>query len=396
MSAPQSLPQPLPNSIAAMADEIAAWRRELHAHPELSQQEHRTAARVAELLRGFGVDEVVTGLGGTGVVGVVHGQDGPGGPAILLRADMDALPIAEETGSPHASTVPGVMHACGHDGHTAMLLGAAKALAETRRFRGTVCLCFQPAEEDGAGAEAMIAGGLLERFPVRAAYGLHNWPGMPVGTMAVAEGPITARADGFTITVAGRGGHGAMPQEARDPLLAAAWLVTQLQGVVSRRLDPRAPAVLSICAFEAGNASNVIPDKAVLRGTTRCFSEALAAEIYAEIRQIADGVAAAHGVEIRVDPDPAVDPPLVNDAEAARFAHGVMSELLGEAAVMFGHPPALVGEDFAYIAAAVPSAYVLLGNGPSRPLHHPGYDFDDAAAPYGTAYWVRLAERALP
>ncbi|GMG82084.1 M20 aminoacylase family protein [Paralimibaculum aggregatum] len=390
------MPKPLPNSIAALADQIGEWRRDFHAHPELSYAEHRTAARVAELLRGFGLDTVAEGLGGTGVVGVLHGAGGPGGPAIMLRADMDALPIAEATGVPHASRTPGVMHACGHDGHTAMLLGAARHLAETRNFRGTVCFCFQPAEEDGAGAHAMIRDGLFERFPVRAVYGMHNWPGLPIGHMAVTEGPVSARADSFTITLTGKGGHGAVPQDARDPLLAGAWLVAQLQTVVSRRIDPRAPAVLSICAFQAGEAANVIPDVARLRGTTRCYSEALAAEIHAEIARIAAGVAAAHGVRAEIAIDEAIDPPTVNDPAEARFAHEVMRAVVGEERATFGHPPAMVGEDFAYLAREVPGAYVLLGNGDTQPLHHPEYEFSDAGAAYGTAFWVRLAERALP
>ena len=386
---------PLPNSIAAMAGQLADWRRAFHAAPELSGEEHRTAARIAEILGGFGLDEVVTGMGETGVVGVLHGDGGPGGPAILLRADHDALPIHEATGADYASANPGVMHACGHDGHTTMLLGAAKRLAETRAFRGTVIFCFQPAEESGAGAAAMLRDGLLERFPVQAAYGLHNWPGLPLGEMAVTPGAFSARSDTFTITIEGRGGHAAEPATARDPLLAAAWLVTQLQTVVSRRIDPRQPAVVSVCAFESGAAFNVIPDRAVLKGTTRCFDESVAAEVHAAIAQIVEGVAAAHGVTGSIEVDPAVDPPTLNDAEQARFAHGVMAEVIGEEAATFGHPPAMVGEDFGYIARAVPSAYAIIGNGPSAPLHHPEYDFDDRAAPYGVAYWVHLAERAL-
>ncbi len=387
---------PLPNSIAAMADDLALWRRDFHAHPELGYEEHRTAARVAELLQSFGLDEVATGIGGTGVVGVLHGHGGAGGPAIMLRADMDALPIEERTGVPHASTYPGKMHACGHDGHTTMLLGAARHLAETRRFAGTVYFCFQPAEENGAGAAAMLRDGLFERFPPRAVYGMHNWPGLEIGRMAITEGPVFARADSFRIEIRGQGGHGAEPHAARDPLLAGAHLVSELQMVVSRCIDPRHPAVVSVCAFESGDTHNVIPERAALRGTTRCYSETVAEELHAAIARLCHGVAAGHGVEIAFEPDPEIDPPTVNDPSEARFAHAVMAELLGEEAAILGHPPAMVAEDFAYLAQAVPGAYAIIGNGEGPPLHHPAYEFDDRAAPYGVAYWVRLAERALP
>ncbi|MGF1445255.1 MAG: amidohydrolase [Pikeienuella sp.] len=387
---------PQGKSIAEVAEAAALWRREFHAHPELGYEEHRTAARIAELLRSFGVDEVATGLGGTGVVGVIHGAYGAGGPAIMLRADMDALPIQEETGAPHASTVPGRMHACGHDGHMAMLLGAAWRLSETRAFAGTVYLCFQPAEENGAGAAAMLRDGLFDRFPPRAVYGLHNWPGLPVGQMAVTEGPVFARADGFEITISGRGGHAAEPQGVRDPLLAGALLVAQLQSIVSREIDPRLPAVLSITAFRAGDTHNVIPDKAVLMGTTRCYAEEVAQTLHAAMARICKGVAQAQRVDIAIDRLPEVDPPVVNDPTEARRVHAVMAELVGPGAAHFGHPPSMAGEDFAYLAGAVPGAYAIIGNGPSRGLHHPAYEFDDAALGLGIAYWVRLAGAALP
>ncbi len=388
--------RPAPNAIAAIAEEAALWRRDFHAHPELGMETHRTAARVAELLQGFGLDGVETGIGRTGVVATLHGQGGPGGPAILLRADMDALPIAEETGAPHASTEPGKMHACGHDGHTAMLLGAAKHLAETRGFDGTVHFCFQPAEETGQGAKAMLADGLLARFPVRAVYGLHNWPGLPVGQMAVTEGPVFARADAVEITVSGRGGHAAEPHLAADPLLAGAHLAVELQSVVRRRTDPRAPAVLSLTGFEAGGSFNVIPDRAVLRGTTRTYSEEVAAEMHAAMAQVAEGVGRAHGVTIRVRTLPDVDPPLLNDAAEARRAHAAMAELLGADNAHFGHPPSMAGEDFAYLAREVPGAYAILGNGATAALHHPAYEFNDAALGTGIGYWVRLVEQTLP
>ncbi len=388
--------QPVPNSIAAMAELLTGWRRDLHAHPELGYREHRTAGLVAERLRGFGLDAVETGIGGTGVVGVLHGEGGAGGPAILLRADMDALPIREATGLAHASTNEGVMHACGHDGHTTMLLGAAKRLAETRGFRGTVYFCFQPSEEGGAGAKAMLDDGLLERFPAEAVYGLHNWPGLPVGEMAITEGPVLAAADEFRITLTGRGGHAAEPHRARDPLLAGAHLVAELQSIVARRVDPRQPAVVSVSEFVAGHSHNVIPQTARLRGTTRCYDEGVGRLIHEEIRRLAEGVAAGHGCRAEIERMPDPYPPTINDAARARFAHGVMAEVVGEGAATFGHEPSMAGEDFAFLANERPGAFGLLGNGPSASLHHPEYDFDDAALPIGVAYWVRLVERALP
>lgn len=388
--------KPLPNSIAAMGETLTAWRQDFHAHPELGFEEARTAGRVAERLRAFGFDHVETGVGRTGVVGVLHGEGGPGGPAIMLRADMDALPIEEATGAAYASRTPGVMHACGHDGHTTMLLGAAEHLAETRAFSGTVFFCFQPAEEGQAGAAAMLRDGLFERYRPRAVYGLHNWPGLPVGQMAVKEGPVLAAADGFTITLEGRGGHGAMPHMTRDTLLAGAWLVTQLQSVVSRAVDPLQPAVVTISEFKAGFTHNVIPDRALLRGTTRSFDRAVDDLIWAEIRRLVEHVCAAHGCSGQVERDPNPYPPTINDPGEARFAHSVMRDLLGEEAVQFGHPPTMAGEDFAFFAEQVPGAFVILGNGDSAPLHHPAYDFDDSAAPVGVAYWCRLVESALP
>ncbi len=387
---------PVPNSIAAIAELLTEWRRDLHAHPELGYEEHRTARLVAERLRDFGLDAVETGIGSTGVVGVLHGEGGPGGPAIMLRADMDALPLTEVTGLPHASTHEGVMHACGHDGHTTMLLGAAKRLAEDRSFAGTVYFCFQPAEEGGAGAKAMLKDGLLERFPAEAVYGLHNWPGLAVGEMAVTEGPVLAAADEFRITIEGRGGHAAEPHLARDPLLAAAHLVTELQTIVARRVDPLQAAVVSVCEFLAGHTHNVIPSSASLRGTTRCYDEGVGRLIHEEICQLAKGVATAHGCTAEIERGPDPYPPTVNDAERARFAHSVMVEVVGPEAATFGHEPSMAGEDFAFMANQRPGAFAIIGNGPSAALHHPGYDFDDAALPVGVAYWVRLVERALP
>lgn len=388
--------QPLPNSIAAMAEELTAWRRDFHAHPELGYAEHRTAGLVAQRLRAFGCDHVEEGIGGTGVIGVIHGARGPGGPAIMLRADMDALPIREATGAAHASQTPGVMHACGHDGHITMLLGAARHLAGTRTFAGTVYVCFQPAEEGGAGAKRMLADGLFERYRPRAVYGLHNWPGLPVGQMAVKEGPVLAAADEFRITLTGRGGHAAEPHHARDPLLAGAHLVTQLQSIVSRLVDPRASAVISVTEFLAGDTHNVIPATARLRGTTRYYDEAVGTLIRAEMdRQVAQ-IAAAHGIAAEIERGPDPYPATINDPAEARFAHSVMAAVVGAENARFGHPPSMAGEDFAFFANEVPGAFAIIGNGDTAALHHPGYDFSDAAAPVGVAYWVRLAETALP
>ncbi|HUF86521.1 MAG TPA: M20 aminoacylase family protein [Thermohalobaculum sp.] len=390
--------RPIPNSIAARAGELAEWRHDLHRHPELGYAEERTARVVAERLAAFGFDAVETGIGGTGVVGVLHGRgDGAGErPAIMLRADMDALPITEATGAEYASRTPGVMHACGHDGHTTMLLGAARHLAETRNFAGTVYFCFQPAEEGGAGAKAMLDDGLFERFRPRAVYGMHNWPGLAVGEFAVKDGPVMAAAGEFTIAITGKGGHAARPHDTRDPIVAGAQLVTALQTVVSRVVDPLQPAVLSVTRFRGGSAYNVIPDRVELMGTIRTFDEAVYAQIQVEVERIAGQLGGALGVAVEVGFGANRYPPTVNDPAEADFVEGVLRAAFGDARVHRGHAPSMAGEDFAFLAREVPGAYVLIGNGDSAPLHHPAYDFSDAAAPLGAAYWVGLVERALP
>jgi len=390
--------KPLDNSIIAMADELTAWRRDLHRHPELGYQETRTAAFVADALRGFGLDVVETGVGGTGVVGVLHGASGPGDEsrAILLRADMDALPIEEATGAAYASAHPGRMHACGHDGHTAMLLGAARRLAETRDFDGSVVFVFQPAEEGGAGAKAMLDDGLLERFPVRAVFGMHNMPGLPLGHFAVKPGPSMALADEFSITITGKGAHAAMPHLGCDPILAGAALVQALQSIVSRRVDPVDPTVLSITEFHGGAAKNVIPEVVTLGGTIRAFSAATHQFMRAEVARQCAALGEAFGVAIAFGPSVTPYPPVVNDADATTFAGAVLAGLVGEAALMRDPPLIMGAEDFAFLAEARPGAFVFIGNGDSASLHHPAYDFNDAAAPLGVAYWVRLAQAALP
>jgi len=390
--------KPLDNSIMAMADEMIAWRRDLHRHPELAYQETRTAAFVAETLRGFGLDAVETGIGGTGVVGVLHGATGPGGEArtILLRADMDALPIEEATGAAYASARPGKMHACGHDGHTTMLLGAARRLAETRDFDGSVVFVFQPAEEGGAGAKAMLDDGLLERFPARAVFGMHNMPGLPVGRFAFRPGPTMALSDEFTITITGVGAHAAMPHLGRDPILAGAALVQALQSIIARRVDPVDPAVLSITEFHGGAAKNVMPETATLGGTIRAFSTATHQFIRAEVARQCAALGEAFGVAIAFGPSLTPYPPVINDPDMTAFAGDVLAELVGEAALVRDPPLIMGGEDFAFLAEARPGAFVFIGNGDSAALHHPAYDFNDAAAPLGVAYWVRLAQAALP
>ncbi|MEL6198215.1 MAG: amidohydrolase, partial [Pseudomonadota bacterium] len=292
---------PVANAIAAMADELTDWRRDLHRHPELGYSEHRTAAIVAEKLRAFGFDAVETGVGQTGVVATLHGKGGAGrGHAIMIRADMDALPIEEATGAEHASTNPGVMHACGHDGHTTMLLGAAKRLAETRNFDGTLHLCFQPAEEGGAGAKAMIEDGLFDRYPVSRVYGMHNWPGLEAGHFALTEGPVFAAADEFTIRLRGVGGHAAFPHFTRDPIVAGAALVQAMQSIVSRRIDPQHPAVVSVTQFRAGHTHNVIPEEAMLVGTCRCFDEGVRKVMIDEQARLCDEIGRAFGIDITI------------------------------------------------------------------------------------------------
>ena len=390
---------PFKNSIAALVPELTQWRRDFHRHPELLYACHRTAKVVAQRLREFGFDEVHEGVGQTGVVGLLHGANGAAMSAasrVLLRADMDALPIMEATGAEHGSKTPGVMHACGHDGHTTLLLGAAKHLAEARDFDGTLVFCFQPAEEGGAGAEAMIEDGLFERFPVKGVYGLHNWPGLPVGQFAVARGPAMASADRLEIVVQGRGGHAAMPHLARDPIVAAAEIVLSLQTIVSRVIDPMQPAVVSITSIHAGASFNVIPDTVEMSGTFRTLSDATAEQIKTEIRRICNGVAMAHGMTVEVKPSLTKPyPTTVNHPRETDIAVAAMCAVVGPDNVHDGIKPVMGSEDFAFMLKRVPGAYVFMGNGDTAPVHHPAYDFNDEALPYGVAYWSELARRAL-
>ncbi|MGD1924508.1 MAG: M20 aminoacylase family protein [Paracoccaceae bacterium] len=388
--------QPIPNSIAAMQPELTEWRRDFHKHPELGYEETRTSGIIAEKLQSWGLDAVETGIGKTGVVGVLHGKNGPG-RAILLRTDIDALPMPEENETDHASVYDGKMHACGHDGHLPMLLGAAKHMAETRNFDGTVYFCFQPAEEGGAGAQAMIEDGLFERFPAEEVYGMHNWPGTKAGTFAVRPGPVMASADEFNIVVRGQGGHAAQPHTTRDPIVAGAQIVNALQTIVSRKVDPLKPAVLSVTKFQAGTAHNIIPDEALIAGTMRSFHEEVADQIIEEMKQICQQVSTAMGVTATLETSEIAYPATVNDEALSEFSKNVLIDLVGEDNVELDRPPTMGGEDFAFMARAKPGSFVFIGTGEDvAPLHTTKYDFNDEISPLGVAYWTKLVETALP
>ena len=384
---------PVRNRLAEMQPEIAEWRRDFHANPELLYDVHRTAAKVAALLREFGCDEVHEGIGRTGVVGVIRGR--ADGRTIGLRADMDALPITEATGAPHASTVPGRMHACGHDGHTAMLLGAAKYLAETRNFAGRVAVVFQPAEEGGAGADAMVRDGLVERFGIAEIYGMHNSPLVAQGAFAIRPGPFYAACDSFRIEVHGRGGHAARPNNTVDTTVAASAIVLALQTVVSRNADPQQPLVVSVTALRTDtDAFNVIPERATLRGTVRSFDGPTREKALADMARVIEATAAAYGAtaELAFEPDPY--PVMANHEAETAFAAEAARAVAGD--VDADAPRTTGGEDFAYMLQACPGAYIQIGNGPSAGLHHPEYDFNDEIIPVGCSWWVTLAEQRLP
>ncbi len=382
-------------AIAERHAELVAWRRDLHAHPELGYAEERTSRVVAERLAAFGLDPDV-GLAKTGVVATIQGR--APGPAIALRADLDALPMPEENTFAHASKHPGRMHACGHDGHTTMLLAAARHLAEHPDFAGTVHVVFQPAEEGGAGGRVMIEEGLLDRFPAEQVFGLHNWPALPAGEMAVHAGPVMAAADLFVITVEGRGGHAAMPHQTRDPIIGGAQLVSALQTLVSRTVDPTDPAVLSVTAFNGGSAHNVIPSRVELKGTVRTFSPAAQDAIEAGMKRLTAQICAGLGLEGRVDYRRTY-PATVNTRDEAELAARAAARVVGAERVHRHLPPSMGGEDFAFMLRARPGCYVWLGTGAgpdSPPLHHPRYDFHDAMLPVGASYWVSLVETRLP
>ena len=387
---------PIVNRVADLQPDIQAWRRNIHENPELLYDVHRTASFVADRLREFGCDEVVTGLGKTGVVGVIKGKKGAAKgdiKVIGLRADMDALPIHEETNLPYASKTPGKMHACGHDGHTAMLLGAARYLAETRNFAGDAVVIFQPAEEGGAGAAAMIKDGLMDRFGVQQVYGMHNGPGIPIGSFAIRSGPIMASTDEVNINIEGLGGHAARPHKCIDSVMVGAQLITALQSIVSRSVDPLDSAVISICEFHAGNARNVIPQTAVLRGTVRTLTPEVRQLIEKRIGEVVKGVAQLTGARIDLDYKRGY-PVTVNHASQTEFATRIAKEVAGDGNV-HPMPPLMGGEDFSYMLEARPGAFIFCGNGDSAGLHHPAYNFNDEAIVYGTSYFVKIVEDAL-
>jgi amidohydrolase len=384
---------PILNRAAELQGEVSEWRRYLHENPEILYDVDNTASFVEGKLKEFGVDEVVPGIGRTGVVAIIRGK-GEGGRTIGLRADMDALPLTEITGKPWASKTPGKMHACGHDGHTSMLLGAAKYLAETRNFNGSVALIFQPAEEGGAGALAMIEDGMMERFGIDEVYGMHNMPGIPLGQFAIRKGGIMAAPDRFTITIKGRGGHAAQPHKTIDPIFIGSQLVGSLQAIAARNADPVRSVVISVTRFDAGTTHNIIPDEATLWGTVRTHSEETRNLAESRIRQIVEGIVGAHGAEAGIEYYRQC-PVTSNHDRETDHAISAASEIVGAANVDPNVDPSMAGEDFAFMLNSRPGAFIFIGNGETAPLHNPRYDFDDEAISFGISYWVKLVESRL-
>ncbi|MFW2542619.1 M20 aminoacylase family protein [Primorskyibacter sp. 2E107] len=384
---------PVKNRFAELQQDITAWRRDIHENPEILFETHRTSALVAEKLRAFGCDEVTEGIGRTGVVGVIKGKSDTSGKVIGLRADMDALPIHEQTGVAYASKTDGAMHACGHDGHTAMLLGAAQYLSETRNFDGTVVVIFQPAEEGGGGGKEMCDDGMMDRWGIQEVYGMHNWPGVPVGSFAIRPGAFFAATDQFEITLEGKGGHAAKPQETVDTTVMASQLVLSLQTISSRNADPVDPVVVSVTSFETSSkAFNVIPQRVHLKGTVRTQSKEMRALAEERIKAICAGVAATFGGTADVTYHLGY-PVMVNSEEQTAFAEDVARSISGqcdEAPIVMG------GEDFAYMLEARPGAYILVGNGETAPVHHPEYNFNDEAIPAGCSWWAEIVEQRMP
>lgn len=385
---------PVKNRFAEMLPEITQWRRDFHTHPELLFEVHRTAAKVADLLRSFGCDEVVTGIGRTGVVGVIHGKTDTAGRVIGLRADMDALPITEQTGVDYASTTPGVMHACGHDGHTAMLLGAAKYLAETRNFDGKAVVIFQPAEEGGGGGREMVEDGMMERFGVQEVYGMHNMPGIPVGTFAIRTGAIMAAADQFELTVTGKGGHAAKPHDCIDTTVVAAHIIVALQIIASRNVDPMKQVVVSVCTVQTDStAHNVIPQVVKLKGTVRTMDPGVQDYVERRISEIVTGTATALGAQAKVEYQRGY-PVTVNAEVNTRHAVDVAKAVSGQ--VDENTAPLMGAEDFSFMLNSRPGAYIFLGNGDTAMVHHPAYNFDDNAIPFGSSWYAGMVEARMP
>ena len=385
---------PIASRIAEMKAEVAAWRRDIHEYPEILFDVHRTAGSVAEKLKAFGCDEVVTGIGRTGVVGVIHGRAGPR-KVIGLRADMDALPMDEQTNLPYRSKNPGKMHACGHDGHTAMLLGGAKYLAETRDFSGTAVVIFQPAEEGGGGGREMVDDGMMDRFGIQEVYGMHNMPGVPAGHFAIRPGPLLAAADRILIEIEGLGTHAAKPHLGIDPVVVGAQIINQAQTIVSRSVDPIKSGLISICQFHAGSADNVIPQTATLRGTARSLLPEVRDTLENRLREIVEGTAKAYGARATLTYTRGY-PVTSNHALQTEFAAAIATDVAGRDAVDANTPPLMGGEDFSFMLEARPGAFIFIGNGDTAGLHHPAYDFNDDAIPAGVAFWARLVETAMP
>ena len=384
---------PVINRIADFAEDMTAWRRHLHAHPEINFACHETAAFVVDRLTSFGITDIHTGIAETGVVAIIEGQGD--GPTIGLRADMDALPMTETTGLPYASSYEGAMHACGHDGHTTMLLGAARYLAETRNFRGRVALIFQPAEELGGGGRVMVEEGVIDRFDISQVYALHTLPDLPTGHFLTGPGPIMAAVDTATVRVHGRGGHGATPQATADPLIAAVSIVQAIQSIVSRNHDPMDELVISVTQIHAGSADNVIPDDAWLQATIRTFDTDVQAMVMRRLEEIVVGQAASFGVTADLTYEVGY-PPTVNDPDQMAFAAQVAREIAGDKGVDDAMRPEMGAEDFAYFLQERPGAYLFIGNGESAGLHHPKFNFNDETAAHGASFFARLVERALP
>jgi len=384
---------PVVNRIAEFSADMAAWRQHLHSIPELEFECHETAAFVVARLREFGVDELHEGIAKTGMVAIINGRGE--GPTIGLRADMDALPIPEETGVEYASTHPGKMHACGHDGHTTMLLGAARYLAETRNFRGRVALIFQPAEEEGGGAGVMVEEGIMDRFDISQVYALHNAPNMPEGSFHTTPGPIMAAVDTFEIHIQGVGGHGAMPHETRDPVMAACGIAQAIQTIVSRNHYALDDLVVSVTQIHTGTVNNVIPDTAYINGTVRTFDPTVQQMVIKRMEQIVQGQAASYGVEARLDYEKNY-PATINNVEKAGFATDVARDVSGAARVVGNMGREMGAEDFSYMLQSRPGAYLFLGQGKGAGLHHPKYNFNDEIAPVGASFFARIVERAQP
>ena len=384
---------PVLNRIAAYAEEMKGWRRHLHANPELAYDCHNTAAYIVERLQEIGVDEIHPGIAKTGIVAIINGS--APGPTIGLRADMDALPITETSGVDHASTIPGKMHACGHDGHVTMLLGAAKYLAETRRFTGRVALLFQPAEEDGAGGQAMVQEGVMDRFDVAQVYGIHNAPNIPFGNFQTTPGALMASVDTAFVYITGKGGHGATPHDCIDPVVAVVGMVSAIQTIIPRNVYALDEAVVSVTQIHTGTASNIIPEEAMFCATIRCFKPEVRALLKRRVHEIVEGHATAYNVQARIDYDWGY-PATINHAENAAFATEVATEISGADAVDGNSNREMGSEDFSYMLEARPGAYLFMGIGPGAGLHHSAYDFNDEAAPIGASFFARLVERAHP